>query len=188
MWASWRPTVARSEFPSCARLEQIWNPETGQWDDWGQYEMIAEGTIWVVKKDSSANQPAIESLVKCADWTGNLEDVTSGIWQPTPCQVVVNREVYKEQERFKISFLNEYDRTPGGVGNVSPERAKQLQAKFGAQFRALAGNAARNAAIPAGKPPAPKPPLKNAKPVPAATQAADPNAALDEAAKDGCPF
>jgi hypothetical protein len=179
-----------------ATLQQIWNGEAGAWEDWSQYEMTADGTVWVVGKGGNPRDKAIESLCKSAGWDGNLEHVTNGSWQPTPCQFVVNEDSYRDQVRYKISFVNDFDQTPGGVGNVTAEKAKELQAKFGAQFRALAGNAVRNAAKPVGKPATPKPtkttksPLKNARPVDVPGSGTDVNAALQETAsgQDDVPF
>jgi hypothetical protein len=177
-----------------ARIDEQWNTETKAWDDWREYDVTADGTVWVIKKDGSLNDKQVESLIKATGWDGNIEAVRNGEWQPTPCQLVVNEDTYKDEVRYKISFVNEYDRTPGAVGNVSPDRAKQLQTQYGAQLRALAGNVLRNAAPPAGKPKAPKPAAKPATKTAgpmtqdarkalagAASSAVDPNDALAEA-------
>jgi hypothetical protein len=89
-------------------------------------------------------------------------------WEPCELQFSVEEDEYNGNMRYRISWLNVYDRVPGAVGNVDAAKAKALDAKFGGQIRALAGNTARNDAStkPKGKPPAP--PKGSKKPAPAA--------------------
>ena len=148
-----------------ASLDETWNPDEKQWEEWRKYEMVAKGAIWVIKKDGTVNTKAVESAMQFAGWGGSLEDAAEGIFggAATPCQFVVNEEKpneYHKETQYRIAFLNEYDRTPGAAGNVTPERAKALQTQYGAQFRALAGNAVRNTPPPANR--KLKPPTANA--------------------------
>ena len=146
-----------------ANLSEIWDAENEAWCPWSEYEMQAKGAIWIIKKDGRVNTRAVESAVKSAGWGRSLEDAAIGIFGPVakPCQFVVNEEKpndYHDDTQYIIKYLNDFDRTPGATGNVTPERAKALQAQYGSQFRALGGNVSRNAAPPAGvKPKAPKP-------------------------------
>lgn len=150
-----------------ARLTEWFDPANQVWLPWSEYEHEAEGDVWIVKKDGSVNQPAVESLIRWAGWDGNIESVTNETWKPTPCQVTINRETYKEKTRFKISFINNFDRQPGGMSNVSADKAKSIQSRYGPQFRAIAGNASRNGSTPAGSPPAPARPATPPAPPPA---------------------
>jgi hypothetical protein len=139
-----------------ANLLECWSGEG--WDAWSEYQMDATGDLWIVKKDGTLNSSQVEALIKCAGWDGNLESITNETWKPTPCQVVVQRDDYKGQTRFRIAFINDIDRTPGAFGNVDAGKAKELQARHGAALRALAGNAKRNGApAPTGKPATPPP-------------------------------
>lgn len=133
------------------------NGEQGAWIPWEQYDMQAEGTAWVVKKTGEMNELGAKSLISFAGWDANLESVANGSWQPTLCQVAVDEEEYKGVTRRKISFVNDYNRNPLGMGSVAPGKAKELQGRFGAQLRALAGNAKRNAPSANGPIPAPPP-------------------------------
>lgn len=146
----------------CAHLTDIWNGET--WEPWGDYQQEALGDLWIVKKDSSINNNQVEALIKNAGWDGDIASIVDEKWNPTPCQVVVKADTYKDQTRFKIAFLNALDRAPGGMGNVDSKKAKELQTRFGAQLRAIAGNAKRNgsAPAPATKPAVPPPAAKPA--------------------------
>lgn len=138
------------------KLESMWDPDEQQWVDWLEYDVTAEGQVWVIKKDGTINTRAAESVINFAGWNGSLESIANGMFGKSakPCQFSIEEERpndYHDDTIFKIAFINEYDRTPGENGNVSPERAKELQTEYGSQFRALAGNAVRNAAPPATK-------------------------------------
>lgn len=156
------------------KLTEWWDQANGLWMPWSEYEMEAEGDVWIVKKDGSVNEKAAESLMRHADWDGDIESIMSNKWQPTPIQVQINRDVYKDQVRFKIAFVNNHDRTPGAMSNVRPDQAALLSNKYGSQFRAIAGNARRNGVPSAlggpAKPPAPAPaPAKTGPTPPPAT-------------------
>ena len=158
-----------------ARLLALWDGQ--QWEPWDNYDMVAEGDIWIVKKDGQPNQNGIESLVKFAGWDGDMISIPSMGWQPTPCQVVVKRDDYKDQTRYKIAFINDHDRRPGAMSNVDATKAKDLQNRYGAQLRAIVGNARRNGPAPNAGAPKPPPPPKE-KPehmtIPTAGPAEDP--------------
>ena len=139
-----------------AAISEYFDPESQRWVNCESEQYESEGTCWIVKKSGEPNQGQVESLCKFAGWNGDLLIVADGTWQPTPCSFLINKETYKDLDRHRISFLNDWNHTPGAVGNVTPEKAKALQDRFGAQFRALAGNVARNTAPPAGKPPVPR--------------------------------
>lgn len=140
-----------------ARLTEWYSITEAKWYPWNDYETEAEGTIFIVKKDNTVNQLGADSLIKYAGWDGNIESITNGTWQPTPCQVAIKREEYKQQAQMRIAFINDWHRTPGGMSNVSPEDAKAMQVRFGAQFRALVGNAQRNNMPATGRPATPPP-------------------------------
>lgn len=132
----------------------------GQWDDWRNYDYECTGTIWFIGKDGKLDERKVQNLIRCTGWDGSLESVANCTWQPIPCQVTVESETYKNREQFRIGFVNAYDHTPGMVSTVAPEKARELQNRYGSQLRALVGNATRNQAPTpaAGKPSPPKRP------------------------------
>lgn len=142
-----------------ANLLACWSGEG--WDDWAQYDVEAQGDIWIVgtkEKGSKLNEKAFESLVKHAGLDGDTDSIVNETWKPTECQVVIKADDYNGQTRFKIAFVNALDRTPGAFGNVDAAKAKELQSRHGAALRAIAGNAKRNGTpTPASKPAAPPP-------------------------------
>ncbi len=129
-----------------ARLREWFS--NGEWHPWEEFDMEAEGDIWIVKKDGSANEPAVLSLANCCGWDGDLSSIVNETWQPTRCQVVVKKDEYKGNVRFKIAFLNDHDRTPGGMSNLTPDKARALTSRFGPQFRAIVGTPAPKASPP----------------------------------------
>lgn len=133
-------------------LTQMWNGE--EWIGWSEYDMEAEGDVWIIKKVGAVNEAAAQSLIKFAGWDGNLLSITEETWEPKPVAVVVKRDEYEGKTRFKIAFVNDHERTPGGLSNVDAAKAKELNTRFGAQLRALVGNNARNGSTP---PPTSKP-------------------------------
>jgi len=138
-------------------LSDFWDADKQDWANLDDgYEN--RGDFWIVKKNGTLNQSAVDSLMRYCGWDGVLPSVTDGTWEPTPARFTLATDKFKDQVRYKISWAADYNTKPG-VGNVSAEEARQLQNQYGSQFRALSGNVARNAAAPAGKPKMPvKPP------------------------------
>lgn len=138
-----------------AQLNEIYDPNIGEWIGWSEYQQEAWGTLWIVKKDGNPNENAVRSLVCACGWDGTLGSIANQEFRPNPCQFNVKADTYQNQTRFKVSFVNEYDRKPGGLGTVSPEKLKELTTRFGAPLRALAGSAKMQAKPTESKPKAP---------------------------------
>ena len=117
-----------------AHLLQRWNDE-GEWEDISKSEIYCRGDIWVLTKSSKVNEPAVQSLVNHAGWDASLESILEQTWQPINCRVDVKKETYKDVDRYKIAFLNAWDKEPGGIGNVSRKRLGELQDLYGEELR-----------------------------------------------------
>lgn len=141
-------------------------------EDWAPYNMTAEGTFWIIKKDGTTNEMAAKQL-QAAKWNGSIVDANAGESPApmTPVQIVVKGEDYKGTTRYKIAFLNPPGSTGGPGGKVEDAKAKELQAKFGSKIRALMGGTA----VKPGAAPS-KPAPAASKPAPAATAAPDASA------------
>lgn len=143
-----------------ARIDEAWVDDEqgkGGWQDWREYECEATGYIWIIKKDGTDNAVQVRALVEHAAWDGTLVSISDRAWQPTPCQFVVTEDSpndFHTDTRYRIAWLNNYDQVPTG-GNVDHARAKELDTKYAARFRAVAGDVRRNATVPAGNPPLP---------------------------------
>lgn len=139
------------------RILEAYNFETEQWDDWRAYEPYEGfGNVWIIKKDGSPNQNAIESLVKFAGWSGDIAEIVHKQWKPTPIRFSVAADTYKNETRYKVGFLGDYNSVPVfGIKSIAPDEAKSFQAKYQSQLRAIASGAKRNSAAPSDRPPAP---------------------------------
>lgn len=136
-------------------IDEAYNFETESWEDWREFEFECFGYVNLVKKDGKSNDKSAENLCKCAGWNGSLGDVALGGWKPDPIQFTTKADTYKDKTSFKVDYINQFDRIPGGgIKSVDPDKAKTLQAKYGTTFKALAANVKRSAP-PAGKPSSP---------------------------------
>jgi hypothetical protein len=140
-----------------AQLREMWDFDANQWVPWSEYQQEAEGAVWIVKKDGSVNQLAVDSLVNCVDWSGNLCDIPDGTFVGGDCQFLIKEETYRDETMFKVAFINPYDSIPGGGGNMSADEARLVQSQIGSQLRAIASSVKRGAKKPdaGSKPPAP---------------------------------
>jgi hypothetical protein len=179
-----------------ALIEEAWNEEEKRWEDWRQYEYAVEGVKYIVTKSKQSgaaqvNENAVKSLIECAGWSGDLFNIYAQQWQPKPCAFTVEEDEYNGVVRYRIGFLNPYDSSPGLGANVDEDRVRALDAQWGSQLRALAGNSSRNASPPAGKPTSPsRRSAAPARPTKALPRKAD-HAQEDqgsEAPGDGVPF
>lgn len=133
----------------CFRLTAMWNTESQQWDDWSQWNVVAWGSQWIIKKDQKVNTRTVESLSRNCGWDGSLGSIVNNTWEPTPCQVSVKAEEYEGNTSHRVAFVNPFDRIPGAnVGNVDIDGLKALEQQFGSSLRAVVGNVKRNTAPP----------------------------------------
>ena len=142
-----------------ARIHDQYNFDAEAWESWREYVPYeGYGNIWIIKKDGTPNEGAIQSLVKFAGFSGELSDIVHKLWQPTPVRFSIAADTYKGETRYKIGFLGDYNTAPSaGIKSIDEAEAKALSARFGSQLRAIAGTAKR-AAAPSGDKPASPPP------------------------------
>ncbi len=156
-----------------ARIDECWN--NTDWQDYREREYAAAGSIWLVKKDGTLNQSQAEALMKYAGWDGNLQSIYDHAWEPKSCSFTTSEETYKGVARCRISWINAYDTIPGQGGNVTPEKLREFQNRYGSPLRAIARNLARNAAPPPAKAPTPSGPTGARRPTKNTPVYPDPN-------------
>ncbi len=174
--------------------DEVWMvPEGGEepmWLDCSGWDSCSVGFLCLVTKAGKLNPHQVDPLMKYAGWDGDFEALANGTWEPNPIRFSVEYDTFGDKGKFRINWIYPFDSEPGGnLGNVDADRAKQLKNKFGAQIRALGGNAARDAAPkPAGKPAAPAGPKTRGKrkAAPAAPAAPEREPGIDE--DDEIPF
>lgn len=138
-----------------ADIEEQWDPELEQWVDWRQYQVEVYGDLNLVKKNGTVNKIQAQALVNHAGWNGEFTSLSQETWQATPCQFVVKQNTWNDNVRYKIEWINAYDRVPGAFTPLDADTAKALQNKLGGEMRALIGNVTRQKQKPAGAPAAP---------------------------------
>ena len=157
-------------------IDEIWHE--GEWWDWREHDVEAFGWLCVVKKNRELHLRTVESLCHHAGWDGSFTSIAEKNWDPRPVQVVIKQNVYQGETRYSIAWVNSYDSTPSGGGNLTDDEVKELETTYGAQMRALAGSA-KHAEAPA---PEAKPKRRGAKPKPPAAEA------VEEPEDDDVPF
>lgn len=133
-----------------------------EWHRWEQYDMEAEGRLWIIKKDGTINQSQAEALMAHAGWDGSFASIANATWNPTKFAVTIGTDEHKGKIRYRINWINDYNRTPGAVANITPDKAKALEAKYGSVLRALRGNIKRATTPANGSAPLSPPPPKAA--------------------------
>tara|TARA_R110000822_G_scaffold120633_3_gene254139 strand:- start:3566 stop:4315 length:750 start_codon:yes stop_codon:yes gene_type:complete len=156
--------------------------EQGWSQDWAPGYHTTNRT-WIVKKDGSINQAAVDNLAKCKLWNGDW-DALAG---PPPNVFVlidVAGETYEGKLRYRANWINPNADEPkargGSFAPVDTNVLATLRARFQSKTRAIAGGSAPGAA------PAPPTATPAAAPTPAAPPAA-PTAPAAPAAPGGPP-
>lgn len=123
--------------------------ENGEWASWEQFEPHSVyGDFWIIKKDGSINQSAVDQLSASLGWDGNLNAVL-GDPPKRIVQVQVNADTYNGKTRYKAGWMNP-EHYVGGAGGASESEVGSLQARFGGLLRAAASaGAVQPAAAPA---------------------------------------
>jgi len=126
-----------------------------QWTSWEDYEPhTVYGTWWIIKKDGKVNQAAVDQLVQCLGWNGDLASVGSQLPPELVVQINVKEEEYDGKVVCKAAWMNPEDYVPGPGGATTEEVAK-IAAGYGSLLRAAAAGAAKRVGTP--KPAAPAP-------------------------------
>ncbi len=121
-------------------IEELDGDKWLSWDEAGEY--MFWGTFWVVKKDGTVNQSAVDQLAKSLGWNGDLASVVDSAVGNLPLvQVTVKEEVYEGVTRYKGSWMNPAEYTGGSGGGADPAKVKELKGRFGSLLRAAAASA-----------------------------------------------
>lgn len=169
----------------CAKVLDRWMPaaddKDGFWESWAEHDVVVYGDFYIILKNGTLNDKQIESLIEYCGWNGDLSTIHSGSWVPTPCRTSVKGDTYNGETRYKMSWLNDYNSTLGGMNNLDDAALKRIEAKHASAMRAIAGNVNRNAVPPNNGP-------VSAPVVPKAVVATAEEVAEGEKPNDGIPF
>lgn len=163
-----------------AQLHEIFNPDSGEWDDWRAAGVTCDGFLNLVKRDGGWNEAQVVSIREHGGWDGKFISLQEQTWSPSLCQFDVKINSYNGNDSYRIDWLAAYDRVPGGLGNCTPEVAREMDARLGSSMRALTGNIQRAKTAPSGEPAAPAPIPQAAPAAPATPPQAPPAPAGDD--------
>lgn len=113
-----------------------------EWVDVQPDQFQITGYFYLWKKDGTSNTNGINSLKKSLGWDGrSFGGLHGGDWSNTQVQIVVGSETYNNKTQIKVRFINPADATPGGGGIQKADASliQSLDAKYGAQLRAMNG-------------------------------------------------
>jgi hypothetical protein len=134
--------------------------EGSEWTPWAGYaDHSVWGTFYVVKKDGTVNQSAVEQLAQSLGWNGDLRAITLGP-PATEVQITVKEEIYDGKSRLKATWINPGDYSPQPSG-ASQEDMTKLQTRYGSLLRAAVAGATKNGPPLQAKKPTPPPPAED---------------------------
>lgn len=135
-------------------LHELYDSASGEWIDWREYEMTADGYLNIVKKDGSLNESQVVPIMEHGGWDGLFSSLYDQAWKPTPCQFDIKWDDYGDG-MFKVNWFAAHDRGPVGLGNCDEKMAKDLDTRLRSSLKAISGNIKRAKSKPEGKPPSP---------------------------------
>ena len=124
----------------------FWNTGNSTWVAFALPLPIVDGTFWFTKRDGMPNERAVRDLANVLKWDGDpLAFVEDGRWKPPACEIVVEAEEYKGQNRLRVKWINE-----SGSRGQGREIAQRVASMQGDNFkRIIAGQSIEAPSIPA---------------------------------------
>ena len=143
-WGLYRPSGKLSlaiEFD--VEVVRYWNADESSWTDQGA-GYVGHGRVWILGKDGNTLADNVKRAAEVLGWDGDIRSV-HGVPPEQRIQFSTKSETYKGEERFPIQWIDPVDADPTVAGpmTMSEEDLAALDAQFGAQFAALAGEVRR---------------------------------------------
>lgn len=133
--------------------EQGWSPE------WPA-GYFTEHRAWIVKKDGTPNERAIQGLAECGLWDGDFDKLSAPMPPSVMVLLSVEAETYEGKARFRANWVNPNADEPTPRGGFKPADASLLQSlrqRFEGPMKAIAGGQPKTPpATPPGTTPAPQ--------------------------------
>src|SRR3990167_2733773 len=134
-------------------LKEMWDESADPpgWIPW-DYDQLAFGTIYVIKKDGHLHETGFRPLVEHANWYGDFDSINNATWKPLPVQFTLEANEYQGKTTYRVGFVNGWNDTPGnGLGKCDAATVNELKTKYGSTMRAFASTVrAASAPKPAG--------------------------------------
>lgn len=174
---------------------EIWDEEDQVWVNLADVELDAnEIKAYIYLRGKSGDTLSHNQVKKVFNWNGtSLRELNDGNYSEVGIQFRVEEDTYQEKTQLKVAWIDEYDAVPGGsVRKLSPDKLKEIDAKYQAQRKtgkatpakaptAASGGKAGTITAKGIKPTSPKGPVKKAeKKTATEAVAAVPNTPPDE--------
>ena len=113
-------------------------------------ELSIYGDLWIIGKEGVILERSKQTLIDVFKWDGNFASLAEGgSFRPVlhECSITVEPEVYNNQTRYKVAWINSVDGVPGGKRLGAVDLAA-LDAKFNPGAAPVAPPAVDPAEIP----------------------------------------
>lgn len=121
-------------------FECVQHYDGGQWVDAAGERITAYQTL--INRNGECNRITAETLHDTFGWTGTISEIEGFVG--AEAQITVEDEAdLSGNLRRKVRYINNRDSTgKAGIAKADPQQVQSLDAKYGAQFRAILGTTA----------------------------------------------
>lgn len=138
-------------------IAQMFNPESGEWDDVSDQGWTIPAYVNVVKKDGELNKRSVDNLKDTLGWDGADFATLQNDYSQVCIQIECDWETYNEKQSLRVKWVNPENYAGASLKPLDGDALKTLNSKFGGLLRQHTGaKPGAAAAAPAG----PKPPAK----------------------------
>lgn len=107
---------------------------SGEWVAFDPPQPQIEGTQWIMDRHGEARHNLVENLKLALGWLGaNTEGFSQltgdAAWTPTPCEIVVGEEEYKDKKRLRADWINPLN-AAAGARQITDHNKARLRGKF----------------------------------------------------------
>lgn len=130
------------QFNFVAHLTEYWDEDDGQWVDYSDMNESIPAYLTLVSGEGKILKN-MDQVKKVFDWNGeSFTTLAEGDYSETGFQIRIedNDPEYADKNPFTVTWLDEYDATPGrSVAKLDAKGLKDLDKQFGALLKKSSG-------------------------------------------------